>query len=274
MDGIDEVEIKGRFCEVSVTGYSGSTTYFEGAITGSSRGDYTIEYDRSGSSLEIWVDSPRNNWSGSIRGELKLRVPENTLVVVDNSSGAVFANNLSTSETRLEASSGKIEAENINGDLYIETSSGSIELDGLVGDLMVESSSGSQRITDVVGNIDGKSSSGRIRFFDIEGDIEAVTTSGGISLDNVKGGLELESSSGSLNGEEIEITADSYFKSSSGSIDMELVNDVNSLRYDLSASSGSLRVGDKRSDDRLIDRRASGPEIRGVSSSGSQRYYN
>ena len=35
-----------------------------------------------------------------------------------------------------------------------------------------------------------------------------------------------------------------------------------------------LRVGDKKAEDRYIDKRSDGIEIKGVSSSGSQRYTN
>ncbi len=147
-------------------------------------------------------------------------------------------------------------------------------LTGLKGDLWVKYSSGDQRIRNVDGNIEGRSSSGRISLEEIDGDIVAETSSGGIELDGFKGGLKLESTSGSLKGDDVELTANSYFKSSSGSIDIELVNDIESLNFDLQASSGSLRIGDRRAQDRYIDRRKKGIEIRGISSSGSQRYDN
>ena len=55
---------------------------------------------------------------------------------------------------------------------------------------------------------------------------------------------------------------------------MELLNDLSTLDFDLQASSGSLRVGDQRAEDRYIDKRSGGIEIRGISSSGSQKYDN
>lgn len=273
MDGIKEIEVRGSFCDVSVKGYTGQTLYFDGKISGSSGKNYSIEYDRDGSFLKIWVESLRNNW-GFTRGQLNLKVPHGIEVVVDNSSGDVYAADLSGRNIKLEASSGDIEANDIDNDLLLETSSGDIELTGLSGNLKSKSSSGDQRLRNVSGNIDGRSSSGRIDLQDIKGDIVAETSSGGIELDGFKGGLKLESTSGSLNGDEIELTANSSFRSSSGSIDIELVNDIESLSFDLNASSGSLRIGDRRAEDRYIDRRGGGIEIKGVSSSGSQRYSN
>ena len=273
MEGIKEVEVRGSFCDVSVKGYSGQTLYFEGRVSGSSGRNYAIRYDRDGSFLKIWVESPRNNW-GYTRGQLDLKVPSDIEVIVDNSSGDVLAEDLSGRTIKLEASSGDIEANDIGNDLDLETSSGDIELTGLKGNLTSKSSSGDQRLRDINGDVEGRSSSGRISLEDVVGDIVAETSSGGIDLDGFRGGLKLESTSGSLDGDEIELTANSSFRSSSGSIDMELINDIESLNFDLDASSGSLRVGDRRASDRYIDRRGGGIEIKGISSSGSQRYSN
>ncbi len=273
LDGIKEVRVNGSFCDVTIDGYNGQSLTFDGVITGRSGKSYSIEYDRSGSYLKIWIETPISSW-GSVNCDLKLKVPKDIDVTVDNSSGDVFISNLSGRSLEFEVSSGDLEVEDVNSDLSLRSSSGDIDLRGLIGDLEIRSSSGSIRADRVEGNIEGRSSSGRINLNDIEGDIVAETTSGGISLDGVKGGLELESTSGSLEGEEIEITANSYFESSSGSIDMELTNDLETLSFDLKASSGSLRVGSKRAEDRYIDKRSGGLLIRGVSSSGSQRYDN
>jgi len=274
MDGITEVEIKGAFCDVKVEGYgSGATLYFDGAINGLSGKSYSIEFDRSGSMLQIWVESPRSNW-GSVDCNLNLKLAKTTNVTVDNSSGDVFVSDLSGKSLRFEASSGDLEIRNISADLRLETSSGDIELENLTGELQSRSSSGDQDLSKINGDIESYSSSGTIELQDIVGDIMAETSSGGISLDDVKGGLKLESTSGSLRGDDVELTADAYFKSSSGSIDMDLVNEIESLDFDLKASSGSLRVGSRRAEDRLIDKRSGGYEITGISSSGSQRYDN
>ena len=273
MEGIKSLEVNGSFCSVEIIGYGGSTLIFEGEIKASSDKEYSIEYDRDGDELKVWIESPRNNW-GNTNGSLRFKVPSSTQVVVDNSSGSVAASGLKSMFIKLEASSGSIKARDMEGDMYLETSSGSSELEGLVGDLEIKSSSGSQSIESVVGNIAGRSSSGRIRFRNIKGDIVAETSSGGISLDDVVGGLELESTSGSLNGDRIKISNNSYFKSSSGSIRMELINDLETLNFDLKASSGSLRVGSKSADDRYIDKQGDGLKITGISSSGSQSYVN
>ena len=67
---------------------------------------------------------------GFIDGDLKLRVPMSIDVEVDNSSGDVFASNLSGRSLSFESSSGSLEIEDINSDLFLKSSSGDIELEG------------------------------------------------------------------------------------------------------------------------------------------------
>ena len=92
-------------------------------------------------------------------------------------------------------------------------------------------------------------------------------------MTNVDGKLDVETTSGSIRGESVSLDGDSFFESSSGSINIELDNDISSMSFDLKASSGGLRVGSNRSDDRLIIKRG-GIQITGRSSSGSQSYYD
>ncbi len=131
MDGIKDIEVRGSFCDVSVKGYTGQTLYFDGRIKGTSGKNYSIEYDRDGSSLKIWVEAPRNNW-GYTRGQLDLRVPSGIEVNVDNSSGDVYASDLSGSSIKIESSLGDREVNDIGNDLLLETSSGDIELTRII----------------------------------------------------------------------------------------------------------------------------------------------
>ena len=97
MDGINEVDIRGSFCEVEITGQSDQTLYFDGWIRGRSGKSYEIEYDRQGSLLKVWINSPRSSW-GSIDCKLDLRIPKGIDVTVDNSSGSVRATSLGGTE--------------------------------------------------------------------------------------------------------------------------------------------------------------------------------
>lgn len=83
----------------------------------------------------------------------------------------------------------------------------------------------------------------------------------------------MEASSGALSGENIELTDHSSFRTNSGGIRMHLRNNVDQLSFDLSASSGGLSIGNQRMKKSYYSDKGS-IKVKGVSSSGSQRYYN
>ena len=67
--------------------------------------------------------------------------------------------------------------------------------------------------------------------------------------------------------------SDSRFRTSSGDIEIEFDNDMSDLSFDLEASSGDLSVDGRRSDRSLYIKEGD-IWIKGVSSSGSQKYKN
>lgn len=274
-EGIDKVEIRGGWANVYIEDTSGKAVKFEGWIKGPKKykGDIRIESSLDGSTLVIWVEKPNNTW-GNFSAEFKLKVPLNTTVLAKNGSGNMYADGLVGEEISLKCSSGNLEATNLAGNLYLKTSSGNLSGFDLEGNTQATSSSGSLRIDGLVGNLDCRSSSGRIYLTDVSNSIvTAESSSGGVSLDNVNGKLDIESTSGSIRGEDVNLKGDSFFETSSGSINIELENDISSMSFDLKASSGNLKVGSNRSDDRLIIKRG-GVQVTGRSSSGSQSYYD
>ncbi len=304
---IANVEIKGSFCNVQIDGENQTNIDLHGVLkSNQNRNDIHIKYENSGSTLKIWIDRP-NNISGSISGSLNLKVPLKTNIHVDNSSGNVSVNNISKSNVELDASSGNVTAENIENDIILKTSSGDIKavaIDGSVksqsssgdqnlmhisGDVYTEVSSGDINITNVKGALTSKStsgsqhivraangsyceaSSGKLVIENSKGSIHAQTSSGSIKLSYVIGSLALQSSSGSQSGTEITLTDNSSFKSSSGSIHMDLTNDPEDLSFNLRASSGSLHAMGEKGGDKLRINKGQ-IIIEGKSSSGSQTF--
>lgn len=313
IDQIDEtvsnvatIEVEGSFCTVNVTGVSSPDVTFTGEILSSHDHDIKIRHNMSGGKLRVWIDRPRSLW-GNVKGKLEFKVPRNTNVFVDNSSGSVVVEGIVQSEVRLKASSGSIKARDIDSNLGVEASSGSLLIEGINGDLKAVTSSGSQRIMDIKGNVKAQASSGGIKaeniggnaelttssggqsiftvggnlwtrassgglnIKDITGDVKAVTSSGGIRLDKITGSVNLTSVSGSQKGSNVKLTGASYFKASSGSVSMDLLNDADELSFDLKASSGSLNAkGTSGKNNLIIDR---GPvKVVGNTNSGSQSY--
>lgn len=274
--GINTLEVKGSFCRVEISGSSNTNTVdFRGEISGTQRmGSIEIKYQKNGSTMQVWVERDNKlNW-GNIRGELIFKVPAQIHLVVDNSSGSVEVSGIRSEQMHLEASSGSINAQDIEANSDIRTSSGSIKVSNLKGTITGKSSSGSQKWEQIQGNIQTLASSGSIRITQAEGNIDAETSSGGVKLENVKGMLNLRASSGSLHGTGVNLSANSSFHTSSGSISMLLVNDVNALSFDLTASSGSLSAGNNQGGKRLYIEKQGALMIKGTTSSGSQHYQN
>lgn len=269
---VEKVYIDGRFCNILVL-EGNQDVEFRGKIEGKKNSNITIEYEQDGDELQIWVSKPNKNWNSSLKGEIQIKLPKNTSIKVDNSSGNIRAEGISDAYCNLEASSGNIEARQISAErIKVETTSGNIILYDIKADIKTEASSGNVSLEDINGNIEVEVSSGTVKLNTITGNIEAESSSGDIRLDDVNGALELESSSGDLTGNEIQITANSEFRTSSGDIRMSFQNDLEDFTFDLSASSGDLKVGDERAEGKFYYKQGD-ILIRGVSSSGEQ-YYN
>lgn len=306
-DNIAKLVVKGSFCEVDIKSHSLSVLDFKAEVKSrKDRDDIRISYEVEGSTLNVWIERPRS-LSGSFDGFLHFLVPKNTHVFVENSSGSIRVENIGQSMVELSASSGSIRAENIDSDLSAIASSGSLTIASIDGDLTAKTSSGSQSISHIEGNVNTSLSSGSINISDVKGEVKtqtssgsqkiynvengveavavsgsinmeniighvnAKTSSGSIKLKNIKGVLHLSSSSGGQSGIAVLLTGDSSFSSSSGSVQMELLNSEDQLSFDLRASSGSLRAMGTSGDKHLMLDRGT-IRVTGNSSSGSQVY--
>ncbi len=274
-EGIDRIEVEGSFCNVHLRPVQGSAVKFEGWIKGPSRYKGAIEIKSSlkGRTLVIYVERP-NSLRGNFNGEFRIGIPNNTEVEAINSSGNLYADGLQGQQIFLKCSSGNLRVTDITGNVSLKTSSGNITVDGVEGNMSTYSSSGSQKLEDLTGNLNAISSSGKIYMYYMKSaDITAESSSGGVSLTGVTAKIHIESTSGSISGEDVRLTGDSYLETSSGSMNIEFDNDIYDMSFDLRSSSGGLRIGNKRSDDRLVIKRG-GIQLTARSSSGSQNFYN
>ena len=271
-DGIKNLEIKGSFCQVTITGNESDQIFFQGEIKGySSNSDFAIRHKISGDQLTIWVDTPTKSWN-NVNGKLTFNVPADCNIFVNNSSGSIQVSQLQYGGLVLESTSGSIKSNNTKTNARMKASSGSINVNQHEGNLELTSSSGSQKLAGIIGDVSTRSSSGSINIQNIQGKVQAEASSGSIQLADVIGGaVVLKTSSGSINGKGVQLTHSSSFTSSSGSISITLLNDIHNLSFNLSAGSGSLNVNGERRTKTFV--RESGKIwIKGSSSSGSQNY--
>jgi len=156
--------------------------------------------------------------------------------------------------------------------LSARSTTGGIEVLGSSGELEIGSTTGSLEIDDFEGTITASSTTGRHHYEEIIGQIDARSTTGRVEFSDVTARLRVRTSTGSQTGHDVLLTENSSFEATTGSIDMDLVNDLDDLEFDLTSTTGSLRVGDERSQRRLFFG-GSGVEVNATTSTGSQRFY-
>ena len=272
-ENVDEVRIEGSFVDVYVN--TGDKVYFKGIITGNGdEGDYRFETDIVGKTLVVRVDRKTNRRWRNYRiteSRIDLTITDGVKLDIDNSSGDINVANLRASSSNIEATSGDITLRSIVANLNVETSSGDIDIDGLTGDSEIESTSGDQEIYNTRGNIETRASSGDITVSGFNGRIEIQATSGDVDIRKGVGSLKIRTSSGEIDGYGIEVNDNCYFDATSGNIEIDFVNDLDELSFDLTATSGDLEVGNRSGEKRLVIDRG-GIKITGTTSSGDQEY--
>ena len=266
--GINELRIESSLLDVEVYGTPGLLVDIRGEEIPD---NVVVEYRRQGGLLHVWVEKKFTLFPQRKNGKLVCSVPRGTELNVASSSGTVSVQDVNPDSLRVRSSSGSVRLSSIRGITDVESSSGSLFLDRMQGQLRAQSSSGRIEVTVLDGDITASASSGSVRLSRIDGDIDVSSSSGRIELDATRGTIRAETSSGGVYGDNIWITNDSIFKTSSGKIDIDLANPLSVFEFRLSGSSGGLRAGDITGKKHLEVGTGS-ILITGSSSSGSQRY--
>lgn len=299
--GIKRVEIISSSAKIFVKGNPGSDlSVTEGAANDSS---VKIEYTRIDTLLRInarvecgkpKIQRSRKAFvynSCTSSAVLTINVPNGTSVVVQNnygdsdvsgvnapvcevrtSSGDVKVSSI-VANTNVIASYGDLDASNITGNLTARLSSGSATVKNVKGNVDVVSTYGDQEISDITGNLKANGSSGNIRISHLIGDVNANTTYGDISINDFKGSARLISSSGSINGEGVELTANSTFVTTYGDVRMNLINPLEALSFELVTTYGEISIdknGEKFTNDSRLNLKRGNILIKATSSSGDQ----
>lgn len=133
----------------------------------------------------------------------------------------------------VETVSGSVRASDVQGRIRVRTVGGRVSIAGAGGDLRIRTASGAIDVTRFVGSLVTDSSSGRTVLRDCRGIVTVETASGGITAEN------------------LQLSADALFTSSSGSIDVDILNALSDIRYALQSNTGTIRVGDRRGEGRM-----------------------
>ena len=303
-NNINKLVVEGSFCDVTINGSNSQEIDFKGEVYADAT--VKIKYEQNGSTLKIWLEKP-SRISGRTKGKLTFVVPVNTNLEISTASGSIATDNIGQATLSFNTASGSIKLNNIRSPFAANTASGSIQAGNIKGDVKAGTASGSQSYTDIQGNLESKSASGSINIknvtghvkasaasgsiamagggntiklntasgsikaMEINGDLTANTASGGISLDKISGTLNISSVSGGQQGSDITLTGNSYFKSVSGGIRMNLSNSTEQLSFELEAVSGSLSAKGN-SGKRKLQTGSGNIKVIGNSVSGSQSY--
>ena len=271
LDNVRSLEVRGKFCNVELSGTSGRNLEMEGYIRGSGDPDkYEIKYEKRGEHVEVWIESPMSMW-GNIQSLLRFEVPRDVEIVVDNSSGNLKSRGIQSSRIDLATTSGNIESEDSNGPLRIKCTSGNISADSQSGNIWATTTSGNIKIKNVEGESECNATSGNITLENLVGNTRAHCSSGNITMSQLKGKLITGTTSGNIKGDNILLNGESEFRATSGNIRIDLLNREEDLSFNLEAGSGNLNAAGNSGKDKMIIR---GGEItiRGISSSGNQTY--
>jgi hypothetical protein len=277
-EGITDVEVDGSFMEVQYVGESGKQVLNLNAVLRSnSDKKYEVKYRIVGSTLQVFIETNNRLFSGGAKGDgyIKLTGPRSMKLDLEAGSGSVDAQNIVSTQTKLQVGSGSVTAKNITSpQISLDVSSGTAKIEDITGLVKATVSSGKLEINRIDGDVDADGSSGQIILMDINGMVESNISSGKIEMTNVKSIGQINVSSGQLFATNSGLSPQTNLKASSGNIYIQTFSDLRSYNFNITAGSGTVRVGDSQSSGTLNINNGSAHTIRGEVGSGKIEIVN
>ena len=228
--GVEKVDIFGETVDVEIIGGSSNSIDLELIQIPES---YTITHTKNGSTLNIRVISGTTWFSGNIDPRMELSVPDSVDIDIENSTGDVIVENIEGKNFNIVTSTGDIQLNDISTNINVKSTTGDMEFDKIDGDIKAKSSTGGQDYSNIFGDINAESSTGDKTLYD------------------VKGKLDLTSSTGSITGKKVELTDDSNFRTSTGDINLDLINDMDDFSFDMTSSTGDIQIEESKGSGKL-----------------------
>ena len=227
-----------------------------------------------GNTLKLAYKSPSKPVPSQEKRFIHIEGPENIRINGKNSSGLLSVRNVRSAETRLSVNSGMARAQQISGNLLAKANSGKIEVQQVVGDVTCTLTSGEADLSDVSGDVNLSANSGSLKGKALSGLVHVKISSGNVRLDQIGELGSVAVSSGNVKISKAGLGSETQFQGSSGNIDIGTVSDLQQFNFDMSAGSGSLRVGNMSNAKSLQIDNGSAHTIRGSMRSGSLRISN
>lgn len=274
LDKVKAIEIDGSFLNISVV--HGTRTTLEGIIeVAGERETYTFKDRIFNEQFHLSLsskDHATEQVNEILVSTLSLTLSPNTHLQIKTSSGNVKLEGISQSQVDVRSISGAVEMNDIHTNVNIHCDSGSISGRDLQGSYELTSGRASITIDQLEGTLKAKSDDGDIRISDTKATLDLQTIEGSVDLRKVAGLLSAISESGSIVGKKITLEGDVSLRTASGAITIDFKNDIESLSFFLTSSSGTMEVEKKIYEESLtIDR--GGFRINAITKHGDQKYF-
>lgn len=277
-EGITNVEVDGSFMEVQYIGESGKQVLnLDAVLRSNSDKKYEVKYRIVESTLQVYIETNKGLFNGGAKGEgyIKLTGPRNMKLDLEAGSGKVDAQNVVATETKLQIGSGTITARNITSpQIFLDMSSGSAKIEDITGLVKATVSSGKLELQKIDGDVDADASSGEVILKEINGLVKSNISSGKIEMTNVKSIGQINVSSGQLFATNSGLSPQTTLKASSGIIYIQTFSNLGDYNYNITAGSGTIRVGESQSTGTLNINNGSAHTIRGELGSGKIEIVN
>ncbi|MCC6818293.1 MAG: DUF4097 family beta strand repeat protein [Bacteroidia bacterium] len=157
-------------------------------------------------------------------------------------SGNLDAFDINGNTCKIQSLFGHIDMSRIKARINIISRSGNCTLNEIEGNCIIINRFGNQNITDLKGELKLTNTSGHIHVTRHEGDLYINADFGHVYLNDCKGKMSIEIKSGNLNGSEIELVESLNIQSNFGNIKMQLMNEANTLSFDLYTPIGKATI--------------------------------
>jgi len=219
-----------------------------------------ISYKRSGE---------KYNWNSKNKGYIKITGPVALELQVNGSSGNITIQSLESKLTTLQLTSGNVTAGQIKGNLTLTATSGTLQAKDIEGDVNARLTSGNTTLEGIKGTVNYGSTSGNFTAKNIGSLLDVQLTSGNAKIENVKELGTMRITSGNMTAINAGLGSKTQFNGTSGNFTVQTPSNLGDFNYALESTSGNLRVGKTTSEKSLYINNNAATTLRGNVTSGN-----
>ena len=267
---ITQIEVESGWLDVSYVGGSSTEVAVE-AYLASNVTDQDIVFVTVGDVLKISYkrSGEKYNWNGKNKGYIKITGPVALELEVRGTSGNISIQNLESKLTTLQLTSGNVTASQIKGNLTLTATSGTLQAKDVEGDLNARLTSGNTTLEGIKGTVNYGSTSGNFTAKNIGSQLDVQLTSGNAKLENVKELGTMKITSGNMTALNAGLGSKTQFNGTSGNFTVQTPTTLNAFNYELRATSGNIRVGNTTKEKSLDINNNAATTVKGNITSGN-----